>query len=224
MKSAINEELNAGSKKEAIMLAAMELFIENGYRNTRIIDIAEKAGIGKGTVYAYFDSKEEILTQVAKDFVRRDYEQYAGEFLDFSDLRQNMINYIEIAEKMINKYGIYAMMFRDQILFDPNVKSDEIVKVIMEINNDQYKKMALIIEKGIEDGFIAEANRELATMFAMSAVAGYGISKVMKISDKDSFCPLPQWAFFGRITKEKLVDFILYGICGKGDCADEQDV
>jgi len=222
MKPTINEELNVSSKKEAIMLAAMELFIENGYRNTRIIDIAEKAGIGKGTVYAYFDSKEEILIQVAKDFVLRDYEQYSEELTGFSDLRQNMINYIEIAEKMINKYGIYAMMFRDQILFDPNVKSDEIVKVIMEINSDQHRNMALIIEKGIEDGFIAEANRELATMFAMSAVAGYGISKVMKINNEAVPCLQPEWTFFKGMTKENLVDFILYGICGKGDCTDEE--
>ncbi len=222
MKPTINEELNVSSKKEAIMLAAMELFIENGYRNTRIIDIAEKAGIGKGTVYAYFDSKEEILIQVAKDFVKKDYEQYVSEIENLLDLRQNLINYIEVSEKMIHRYGMYAVMFRDQILFDPNVKSDEIMEIIVEINNEQYRCMDLIIKKGIRDGEMRADNQEEMTIFAMTAVAGYGISKVMKINNEAVPCLQPEWAFFGRITKEKLVDFILYGICGKGDCTDEE--
>lgn len=223
MKPTINDELNVSSKKETIMLAAMELFIENGYRNTRIIDIAEKAGIGKGTVYAYFDSKEEILIQVAKDFVKKDYEHYVSEMENLLDLRQNLTNYIDVSEKMIHKYGIYAVMFRDQILFDPNVKSDEIMEIIVEINNEQYRCMDLIIEKGIRDGEMRTDNQEESTIFAMTAVAGYGISKVMKINNEAIPCLQPEWTFFKGMTKEKLVDFILYGICGKGDCADEQD-
>ncbi len=221
MKPTINEELNVSSKKETIMLAAMELFIENGYRNTRIIDIAEKAGIGKGTVYAYFSSKEEILTQVAKDFVKKDFDKYAAEIEKLVDLRQNLINYIAVSEKMIHKYGIYAVMFRDQILFDPNVKSDEIMGIIVEINNEQYRYMDLIIKKAIRDGEIHTDNHETSTIFAMTAVAGYGISKVMKINNEAMPCLQPEWTFFKGMSKEKLVDFILYGICGKGDCTDE---
>jgi AcrR family transcriptional regulator len=40
------------------------VFAEKGYASTRVADIAERAGVGKGTVYEYFASKEELLFAV----------------------------------------------------------------------------------------------------------------------------------------------------------------
>ena len=50
------------SRRKQILDAAIRLFDMRGYSNTRIIDIANAAGISKGLVYHYFDSKESILT------------------------------------------------------------------------------------------------------------------------------------------------------------------
>lgn len=47
--------------KAAILEAAILLFGERGYENTTISALAETAGIGKGTIYSYFKSKNEIL-------------------------------------------------------------------------------------------------------------------------------------------------------------------
>ena len=48
-------------RREQILDVAIELFDCNGYSETRIIDIANAAGISKGLVYNYFSSKEDIL-------------------------------------------------------------------------------------------------------------------------------------------------------------------
>lgn len=48
--------------KEAILEAAIALFNEHGYDNTSIAQIALAAGVGKGTVYSYFETKKEIIT------------------------------------------------------------------------------------------------------------------------------------------------------------------
>jgi AcrR family transcriptional regulator len=50
-----------GNKREQIMAAALELFAERGFHGTAVPLIAEKAGVGAGTVYRYFDSKEAIV-------------------------------------------------------------------------------------------------------------------------------------------------------------------
>jgi AcrR family transcriptional regulator len=47
--------------RDAIMEAAISLFGERGYENTSISALAEAAGVGKGTIYSYFKSKNEIL-------------------------------------------------------------------------------------------------------------------------------------------------------------------
>ena len=48
------------NKRELILAAARETFGEKGYHNTTSEEIAKKAGVGKGTIYQYFDSKHDI--------------------------------------------------------------------------------------------------------------------------------------------------------------------
>lgn len=46
------------------MRVAMQLFAEDGYAHTSIDRIAAKAGISKGLIYTYFESKEDLLRQI----------------------------------------------------------------------------------------------------------------------------------------------------------------
>lgn len=50
-----------GEKSDAILKAATEVFAETGYHNASISKIAKIAGIADGTIYLYFDNKEDIL-------------------------------------------------------------------------------------------------------------------------------------------------------------------
>ena len=57
-----------GEVKEAIVRESMKLFLANGFRGTSVKEITEAAGIGRGTLYWYFKSKDEILTNVFQEF------------------------------------------------------------------------------------------------------------------------------------------------------------
>lgn len=59
-------------KHEAILDAAYELFGSGGFYETKMSEVAERAGIAKGTVYLYFKSKEELFMAVT----RRDCEGF----------------------------------------------------------------------------------------------------------------------------------------------------
>ena len=51
-------------KGELIISAAAVLFAEKGFNNATISGIAKRAGVGKGTVYEYFNSKTALFTAV----------------------------------------------------------------------------------------------------------------------------------------------------------------
>lgn len=57
-------ELNKLSKQRRILKAATELFTELGYEGTTTAGVADRAGIGTGTLYLYVGSKEELLVEV----------------------------------------------------------------------------------------------------------------------------------------------------------------
>lgn len=58
-------------RKEArpseLTAAALALFVERGYAATRLEDIATRAGVSKGTLYLYFESKEELFKAVVRE-------------------------------------------------------------------------------------------------------------------------------------------------------------
>lgn len=51
-------------KKIDIFNSGRKLFYDNGFKNTSISDIAEYAGIGVGTFYNYYDSKEDLFMEI----------------------------------------------------------------------------------------------------------------------------------------------------------------
>lgn len=53
--------------RQAVAHAALELFIEQGYRGTRISDVASRAGVAKGTVYLHFADKQALFAGVISD-------------------------------------------------------------------------------------------------------------------------------------------------------------
>lgn len=54
-------------KRERILRVITEEFANNGFQNTSISQIAKKSGISVGSVYKYFDSKEEMFSLVVKE-------------------------------------------------------------------------------------------------------------------------------------------------------------
>jgi AcrR family transcriptional regulator len=69
---------NCGGGEEtrrAILEAARKRFLHYGFKKTTIDEIAADAGIGKGTVYLYFETKEAILLTLARDVKRNVTDQ-----------------------------------------------------------------------------------------------------------------------------------------------------
>lgn len=73
-----------GEKYEAILGAAVKVIAANGYRNSQINKIAKEAGVADGTVYLYFDSKEEMMVDVFNEFL--------GGFIEEIRLEMEAIN------------------------------------------------------------------------------------------------------------------------------------
>src|SRR5580765_952332 len=58
------------SKRERILRAAIEVFALNGYFNAKVSEIAKAAGVADGTIYLYFDGKEDLLVTIFREHTR----------------------------------------------------------------------------------------------------------------------------------------------------------
>jgi len=92
------------TKADAIIRAAIHVFARDGLERGKIADIATEAGIGNGTVYEYFSSKNEIFNAmvdtIMNDMVDASETLYAMDLSPVDKLRTFMRMNIEIIFEM----------------------------------------------------------------------------------------------------------------------------
>ncbi|SRR5579885_176008 len=78
-----------------ILEAALRVFAEKGFAGARMSDIAARAGVTKGTIYLYFDSKEAVFKALVRDTIGRTLFSTIDGARDFegsaSDLLRNTL-------------------------------------------------------------------------------------------------------------------------------------
>src|SRR3954463_9473948 len=65
-KPALNRAERAAERREAIIAAAMDEFIAQGFAATRLDDVAKRAGVAKGTIYLHFKDKEALFEELIR--------------------------------------------------------------------------------------------------------------------------------------------------------------
>ena len=158
------------SRREQIMNAALELFAREGYANCSIARLARHAGISKGLMYNYFESKEALLASIIEDGM--------SEFLDYFDPDHDGVLSSEELSGFISK--VFSSIRDNQqfwilyinIVLQPRVKEfleGEPFSNIME----QYGPMlmAYFTEMGFEDPAL-----EMLTFSAL--IEGFGVLMV----------------------------------------------
>ena len=85
--------------KQQIMQAAQSLFFANGFEQTSVSDIMDRAGGAKGTFYLYFDSKDQLLEALIEEWAQSYTEQMTAALstkgLSFTVRLQTVMSVIE---------------------------------------------------------------------------------------------------------------------------------
>src|SRR2546428_11857278 len=70
MRRVLVAETPAPGKRQRILRAAIEVFAQSGYFNAKVSEIAKAAAVADGTIYLYFDGKEDLLTTIFREQTR----------------------------------------------------------------------------------------------------------------------------------------------------------
>ena len=84
-------------RKEArpgeLLDAALDLFVEKGFAATRVEEVAARAGVSKGTLFLYFQSKEELFKAVVRENISGRFAEWNEEFETFQGTSAEMLRY-----------------------------------------------------------------------------------------------------------------------------------
>jgi AcrR family transcriptional regulator len=122
------------STKEKILDAALEVFSEKGFHVATVDEIAEQAGLGKGTVYRYFANKEALF----HDLVRirlEDLEERAIGVLDSQDdVVAMIIKYLRVYFDFFDhNQRLYRVIVQERLDFGNEMQELYIKKVLRRL-------------------------------------------------------------------------------------------
>jgi len=151
----------SAKKENAILRAARDLFTRHGLRKTTIQDIAIAAGIGKGTIYSYFDGKEEIFSAV----IRQESEilmELIREAVDREKKPQKKIEaFVRTKINYLNSFENFSRITRKFIS-----EHERFARKDLEAHRDkEVALMTAILRQGIEERVFSIKKIPTAALF-----------------------------------------------------------
>jgi AcrR family transcriptional regulator len=103
----------SSNKRDNILNAALLLFVEQSYTGTTVPDIANKANVGTGTIYRYFESKEVLVNDLYQHWVAELEYALTHDFYKIGvSMREQFHHLIQRIIGFANR-NIHALLFID---------------------------------------------------------------------------------------------------------------
>lgn len=166
--------------KEKILYESMLFFSKNGFSGTKISDLSKHIGIGQGTIYMYFQSKEELFQEIIK---RINYEEDVKELKFLSMLPISAKHKIHkltesVMDKLENDKSYAAKVtLNTQILFEEKAYAS----ADTTYRSDLYKYTAKIIKQGQKEGSVVSGNELKLADYYWSIVYLYALKKLFTV-------------------------------------------
>ena len=152
-------------RKEArpgeLLDAALDLFVEKGFSATRVEEVAAHAGVSKGTLFLYFQSKEDLFKAVVRENIANKFPTWQEEFITFEGSSSDMLRYALVSwwERIGNTRasGITKLVMSEAQNF-PEIAEfyqEEVIKP----GNAMIRR---ILERGVQSGEFRELDLEQA--------------------------------------------------------------
>ncbi len=167
-------------KRAAILDAALKTFVKRGYPATKVAEIATEAGVAEGTLYNYFQSKEDLLLAL--------FDEKWGWIID--EIKKKISRLDDPNDKLKAVFSLVVRMFKKNRhlaeLFMIDVKQSSIFLTNYTIN--RIVEFLDLIEEILEEGkrkgiYRKDLDSRVAKMVIFGAAQGILLSWVLNESN-----------------------------------------
>ncbi|HDI61208.1 MAG TPA: TetR/AcrR family transcriptional regulator [Desulfobacteraceae bacterium] len=98
-------------KRERLLREAAGLFAERGFNQTDMAQLASRAGIAKGSIYNYFESKEDLYLYVCRDGMQRSREAIYGRMDPEWDIYRQIEHIFRQGARFVQSHPEYLILY-----------------------------------------------------------------------------------------------------------------
>jgi AcrR family transcriptional regulator len=162
-------------RRDDLLNAAVKVFAETGIAGATIADVAEAAGVAKGTFYLYFRSKEHLLAALRERFVS-EIMAHAASYLD----RVGREDWWELTDAVIDGWIDFDLQHRDVLyVFTREGLTNQTQDIFAECERRLTEMFALAIQAGTDYGAFNVADPMFAASFVKHAIEGAVLEAIL---------------------------------------------
>jgi TetR/AcrR family fatty acid metabolism transcriptional regulator len=154
-------------KRELILQAALKVFSDRGFHKAKIEEIAQEAGVGKGTVYEYFTSKKQLFQEMLKDRIETFNEHIKDAVEKEKSTRGKLLCIIK--ESII--VGRHFRHLNKMALLETTLIDESFRHWLLDMHAYRLSAIGEILQEGIDKGELKPLN---VSLFARLFYGGLG--------------------------------------------------
>ncbi|HMN21619.1 MAG TPA: TetR/AcrR family transcriptional regulator [Ottowia sp.] len=148
-------------RKEArpgeLLAAALALFVEKGYAATRVEEVAARAGVSKGTLFLYFQSKEALFQAVVHENAGRHLAEALRELADFQGSSADLLR--SFLRRWWQVYGSTPAAGLSALLMSESAHFPELARHYQDaVIAPAHELLRRLVQRGIERGEFRPVN------------------------------------------------------------------
>ena len=196
-------------KRLAILRAAFAVVTECGYSDTKVEDVAQRAGVAKGTVYLYFRDKPAIYIGLVGWLLEQALALLTGIRAERISPRAKLERVFEVwSTGVFSKPGVGALLSLENV-DQSNTVMKRFRKQVLPRMHEVTGAVAEIIEEGIAGGEFRPVDPRLAAMMYMGAFSASMHGVTAGPSGPESAKSVEELFFCGLLARPKGHDRIV---------------
>jgi len=159
-------------KRRDIALSCTGLLLDKGFKNLRISEIATTAGVGKGTIYDYYNNKEEIVFEIIRNLIEEHQRDLSVRFRDKMSCKEKVFQLFDFYLCEYKEYDKHLIVYKEYMSVALSVDADEMHEFNRECSVFLRRILKDIIVEAIDKGEIIKESIDLIDGL-MSAERGF---------------------------------------------------
>jgi len=174
-----------GERRQEFLDAALELFLEKGFDETTVQNIATRAGVAIGTMYLYFPSKNDVLLALHNDFHKGMEERFlagAGDFLTALE-QGEPVDYRDAVDEIIDSLFDYTLEHKRECeVITRHLWQSGISEDVMAAERHFIEFLTRAIEAGMQAGILDTSDPEMSA-YLLNAAMGFNMGRAITFGD-----------------------------------------
>ncbi|WP_428023548.1 TetR/AcrR family transcriptional regulator [Arcobacter sp.] len=143
-------KVNKEEKRREVALACFDLIHDVGMKNITVAQVAKAAGIGKGTVYEYFENKEDIIFEIINMHIEYHHQMFLEKIKNVKTTKEKVFHFFDFVMNDTEENIKHFNGYREYLSIVLAEENESMYNFNTSCSDFFQNQLRLIIEEGIE--------------------------------------------------------------------------